>query len=64
MSKFDTKVIGYLSYIEKTNLLCSGDACIVTGSEGVMSEYIKFLTTAFRENSPTASSSLWVIRLM
>ena len=48
MSKFETKVIGFISYIEKTDPLCSGDACIIAGSERSMRTYI------LRNNSDVA----------
>ncbi|MBT4640736.1 MAG: hypothetical protein HOC09_18095 [Deltaproteobacteria bacterium] len=41
MSKFDSKVIGYISLFDKLNLFCSGDACVVAGSEKAMQEYIQ-----------------------
>lgn len=40
MSKFDSKVIGYISLFDKLNLFCSGDACVVAGSEKAMEGYI------------------------
>lgn len=41
MSNFDTKVIGFISLADKLNLFCSGDACVVAGSEQAMKNYIQ-----------------------
>ena len=40
MSKFDSKVIGYLAALDKINLLCSGDACVIAESEDIIRSYI------------------------
>jgi hypothetical protein len=40
MSKFKSRVIGYISYIDKINLFCNEDACVVAGSEKAMLDYI------------------------
>ena len=35
------KVIGYLAYITKTELICEGDSCIIAGSREKMKSYIR-----------------------
>lgn len=50
MSKFETKVIGYISYVVKTNPLCSGDACIIAGTEESMRKYISRNNPADKES--------------
>jgi len=37
----EDKVIGYLAYITKTQLICDGDSCIIAGSELKMKSYIR-----------------------
>jgi hypothetical protein len=34
------KVIGYFAYKSKLEIFCDGDACIISGSENKMSEYL------------------------
>jgi hypothetical protein len=36
----DSKVIGYFAYKSKTEVICDGDACIISGSEQEMKNYI------------------------
>ena len=40
MSNRDSKVIGYFSYSSPTEIVCTGDACVISGSEKIMSSYI------------------------
>ena len=35
------KVIGYLAYISKAELICEGNSCIIAGSRNKMKSYIK-----------------------
>ena len=35
------KVIGYLAYITKTQLICEGDSCVIASSEAKMKSYLK-----------------------
>jgi len=35
----DTKVVGFLAYINKETPLCSGDACVISSSEEEMYQY-------------------------
>ena len=37
----DGKVIGYLAYITKTQMICDGDSCIISGSREKMKSYLK-----------------------
>ena len=37
----DSKVIGYFAYISSTEVVCDGDACVISGSEQMMHNYIK-----------------------
>ena len=41
MSDFKTKVIGYISFVDRINLFCSDDACVVAGSEKSILDYIR-----------------------
>ena len=35
------KVIGYLAYLTKTQLICDGDSCVIAGSKIKMKAYIR-----------------------
>jgi hypothetical protein len=37
----DSKVIGYFAYSSPTEVICDGDACVISGSEESMRNYIK-----------------------
>jgi hypothetical protein len=41
MSDSKTRVIGYISFVDRINLFCSEDACVVAGSEKSILEYIR-----------------------
>ncbi len=36
----DSKVIGYFAYKSKTEVICDGDACVISGSKQEMENYI------------------------
>jgi hypothetical protein len=40
MSDRDTKVIGYFAYASPAEVVCSDEACIITGSERAMQDHI------------------------
>ena len=40
MSKRDSKVIGYFSYSSPTEIVCTGNACVISGSNKSMRDYI------------------------
>jgi len=40
MSSRYTKVIGYFAYASPTQVVCTGDACVISESERSMREYI------------------------
>ncbi len=41
MAQRDTKVIGYIAILSRTNVICTDvDACIVAGSEMIMKNHI------------------------
>ena len=37
----NSKVIGYFAYSSPSEVICDGDACVISGSEQSMKEYIK-----------------------
>ncbi len=37
----DSKVIGYFAFSSPTEVICDGDACVISGSEQSMRNYIK-----------------------
>jgi hypothetical protein len=37
----DSKVIGYFAFSSPTEVICDGDACVISGSEQGMRNYIK-----------------------
>jgi len=37
----DSKVIGYFAFSSPTEVICDGDACVISGSEQGMRSYIK-----------------------
>ncbi len=43
----DSKVIGYFAFRSKTEVICDGDACVISGSEQDMGNYIKFVSPGF-----------------
>ena len=43
MGQDDTKVIGYFAYSSPKSVVCTGNACVISGSEGAMGEYISEL---------------------
>jgi hypothetical protein len=42
---YDAKVIGYFAYASKTEVVCDGDACVITGSDADLRAYIAELGT-------------------
>ena len=40
MAKRDSKVIGYFSYSSPTEIVCTGNACVISGSNKAMRDYI------------------------
>ncbi len=44
----DSKVIGYFAFRSPTTVICDGDACVISGSEQDMKNYIK---SVFPESS-------------
>ena len=34
------KIIGYFAYISKLGVFCDGDACVISGSDSSMKEYL------------------------
>ncbi|MFQ5824073.1 MAG: hypothetical protein ACE5JB_08465 [bacterium] len=41
MSDNYSKVIGFFAYASRTEVVCTGKACVISGSEQAMKEYIK-----------------------
>lgn len=41
----DSKVIGYFAFSSPTEVICDGDACLISGSEHDMRKYIKSVST-------------------
>jgi len=39
-SDIDSKVIGYFAFSSPTEVICEGDACVISGSEQSMKNYI------------------------
>lgn len=51
MASFNSKVIGYIATASRTNVICTDvDACLVTGSEESMREYISILDIKNKAN--------------
>ena len=40
----DSKVIGYFAFSSPTEVICDGDACVISGSEKGMRNYIKSIS--------------------
>jgi len=36
----DSKVIGYFAYVSPAEVVCTGDACVISGSESAMRDYL------------------------
>ena len=47
----DTKVIGCFSYKSKTEVTCDGDACIISGSEKSMRDYLLSMSKEAHDKS-------------
>lgn len=47
----DSKVIGYFAYKSKTEVICDGDACVISGSEQEMENYINFISPGSSKNT-------------
>ena len=43
----DSKVMGYFAYRSQTEVICDGDACVISGSEQDLVNYIKFISPKF-----------------
>ena len=41
MPKHETKIIGYFAYSSPQMVVCSGKACLISGSENALRQYIK-----------------------
>ena len=41
----DSKVIGYFASLSPTDVVCDGDACVISGSEEEMIKYLKSIST-------------------
>ena len=46
----DSKVIGYFAYNSPTEVICDGDACVISGSEEAMHNYLKSITSQSSTN--------------
>ena len=40
MVRGEKKVVGYFAYGKPTEIICSGEACIIAGSRGAMEQYV------------------------
>jgi hypothetical protein len=40
----DSKVIGYFVSLSPTEVVCDGDACVISGSEDKMKQYLKTIS--------------------
>ena len=41
----NSKVIGYFAFSSPSEVICDGDACVISGSEQSMKDYIKSITS-------------------
>ena len=41
----DSKVIGYFAFNSPSEVICDGDACVISGSEKAMQDYIKSISS-------------------
>ncbi len=41
----DSKVIGYFAFNSPSEVICDGDACVISGSEQSMQDYIKSISS-------------------
>jgi len=48
MADADSKVIGYFAYSSPQAIVCSGKACIISGSEDAMRQYVSRMRSAAR----------------
>lgn len=49
MSKRHSKVIGYFAYVSPTEVVCTGKACVISGSNKGMSDYIAEIDPSGRQ---------------
>ena len=45
----DSKVIGYFAKLSPTEVVCDGDACVISGSEQDMKKYLKSVSSDARQ---------------
>lgn len=48
-NRHNSKVIGYFAYASSTAVLCTGEACVISGSEAAMKEYISEIDSGGRK---------------
>ena len=48
----DSKVIGFFAYSSPSEVICDGDACVISGSENEMNKYLMSVLTN-KSNKPT-----------
>ncbi len=41
MSASHSKIIGFFAYASKTEVVCTGNACVISGSEKLMRDYVE-----------------------
>lgn len=46
----DSKVIGYFAYLSPSEVVCDGDACLITGSEVDLQTYITEIGFGIEDN--------------
>ncbi len=50
MSAWHSKVIGYFAYTSPTTVVCTGNACVISGTRRAMEEYVLEIDPHRREN--------------
>lgn len=50
MAERYSKVIGYFAYASAAEVVCTGNACVISGSEQAMRDYIKEIDPAGRKS--------------
>jgi hypothetical protein len=47
----ESKVIGYFAFSSPTSVICEGDACVISGSEQRMRDYVASVATESSQNN-------------
>ncbi len=59
MSDRYSKVIGYFAYASPTEVVCTGKACVISGSQRAMRDYIAEIDPEWVEEKHHQKDQVW-----